>query len=48
MKNYDVIVIGSGSGMAIGGNVSYLAHGMHIHPALPEFILATFGNLREP
>ena len=34
--------------MAIGGNVSYLAHGMHIHPALPEFILATFGNLREP
>ena len=34
--------------MAIGGNVQHIAHGMHIHPALPELILATLGNLREP
>jgi hypothetical protein len=24
-----------------------LAQGMHIHPALPEVVLATFRNLRE-
>jgi dihydrolipoamide dehydrogenase len=34
--------------MAIGGGIQHIAHGMHIHPALPEFILATLGNLREP
>lgn len=34
--------------MAIGGTVQHIGHGMHIHPALPEFILATLGNLREP
>lgn len=34
--------------MAIGGSVQHVAHGMHIHPALPELILATLGNLREP
>ena len=33
--------------MAIGGTVQHVAHGMHIHPALPELILRTFGNLRE-
>jgi hypothetical protein len=25
-----------------------LAKGMHIHPALPELILVTLKNLREP
>jgi dihydrolipoamide dehydrogenase len=34
--------------MAIGGNISHLAHGMHIHPALSEVVLRTLGNLKEP
>jgi len=34
--------------MAIGGSISNLAHGMHIHPALSELVLRTFGNLKEP
>jgi len=34
--------------MSIGGNVSHLAHGMHIHPALSEVVLRTLGNLKEP
>jgi mycothione reductase len=31
-----------------GGNVDELAKGIHIHPALPELVLATLGNLQEP
>jgi mycothione reductase len=33
--------------MALGGDIQFLAHGMHIHPALPELILRTLGNLQE-
>jgi mycothione reductase len=33
--------------MAIGGTIAHIAHGMHIHPALPEVILRTLGNLQE-
>ena len=33
--------------IALGGDISLLAHGMHIHPALPELILRTLGNLSE-
>lgn len=33
--------------MALGGEISLIAHGMHIHPALPELILRTLGNLGE-
>jgi dihydrolipoamide dehydrogenase len=33
--------------MALGGDLSLLARGMHIHPALPELILRTLGNLHE-
>ncbi len=35
------------NGMALGGNIAFVAHGMHIHPALPELILKTLGNLKE-
>jgi mycothione reductase len=35
------------NGMALGGNIAFISHGMHIHPALPELILRTLGNLRE-
>ena len=34
--------------MALGGKIGYIGRGMHIHPALPEIILRTFGNLKEP
>jgi dihydrolipoamide dehydrogenase len=34
--------------MAQNGDISMLAKGMHVHPALPELILRTFGNLEEP
>ncbi len=34
--------------MALGGQVGYIGQGMHIHPALPEIILRTFGNLKDP
>jgi dihydrolipoamide dehydrogenase len=34
--------------MSLGGTVSHLAHGMHIHPALPEVVLRAFGNLQHP
>ncbi|MDG6218217.1 MAG: dihydrolipoyl dehydrogenase [Candidatus Thermoplasmatota archaeon] len=34
--------------MALGGKIEYIGRGMHIHPALPELILRTLGNLREP
>lgn len=34
--------------MASGGNLSPIARGMHIHPALPELIPATLNNLEEP
>ena len=34
--------------MALGGQIDYISRGMHIHPALPEIILRTFGNLKEP
>jgi hypothetical protein len=33
--------------MALGGDISRLTHGLHIHPALPELILRTLGNLSE-
>jgi mycothione reductase len=33
--------------MALDGDISLIAHGMHIHPALPELILRTLGNLSE-
>ena len=33
--------------MALGGQIGFIGQGMHIHPALPELILRTFGNLRE-
>ena len=33
--------------MALGGEIRLIAQGMHIHPALPELILRTFGNLNE-
>ena len=33
--------------MALGGNIAFIAQGMHIHPALPELILRTLGNLHE-
>lgn len=33
--------------MALGGNIAFISQGMHIHPALPELVLRTFGNLRE-
>lgn len=35
------------NGMALDGNIAFLSHGMHIHPALPELILRTLGNLKE-
>jgi mycothione reductase len=34
--------------MSLNGGVSHLAHGMHIHPALPEVITATLGRLQIP
>jgi len=33
--------------MALGGQIDYIGRGMHIHPALPEIILRTLGNLKE-
>ncbi|KYK23919.1 hypothetical protein AYK25_00690 [Thermoplasmatales archaeon SM1-50] len=33
--------------MALGGNIAFISHGMHIHPALPELILRSLGNLHE-
>jgi dihydrolipoamide dehydrogenase len=33
--------------MALGGQIGFIGRGMHIHPALPELILRTFGNLKE-
>jgi len=35
------------NGMALGGDIAFISHGMHIHPALPELILRTLGNLNE-
>jgi dihydrolipoamide dehydrogenase len=35
------------NGMALGGNIAFISDGMHIHPALPELILKTLGNLKE-
>ncbi len=32
--------------MFLGSQIGYIAHGMHIHPALPELILNTFGNIK--
>ncbi|KYK34649.1 MAG: hypothetical protein AYK22_05010 [Thermoplasmatales archaeon SG8-52-3] len=34
--------------MALGGQIGFIGQGMHIHPALSELILRTFGNLKEP
>jgi mycothione reductase len=34
--------------MALGGQIGFIGQGMHIHPALPELILKTFNNLKEP
>ena len=34
--------------MVLGGQIGFIGQGMHIHPALPELILRTFSNLREP
>jgi dihydrolipoamide dehydrogenase len=34
--------------MALGGKMEYIGLGMHTHPALPELILRTFGNLQKP
>ncbi len=33
--------------MALGGQLGFIGQGMHIHPALPELILRTLGNLKE-
>jgi dihydrolipoamide dehydrogenase len=33
--------------MALNGGVTHIAQGMHIHPALPELIMAAFGRLQE-
>ena len=33
--------------MSLGSEIGYIARGMHIHPALPELVLNTFGNIRE-
>jgi mycothione reductase len=33
--------------MAAGNHLGILAKGMHIHPALPEVVVAAFSNLRE-
>ncbi|MBU0497246.1 MAG: dihydrolipoyl dehydrogenase [Candidatus Thermoplasmatota archaeon] len=33
--------------MALNGGVTHIAQGMHIHPALPELIMATLGRLQE-
>lgn len=33
--------------MALGGDIGYIGQGLHIHPALPELILRTLGNLKE-
>lgn len=33
--------------MALRGNIAFISQGMHIHPALPELILRTLGNLHE-
>ena len=33
--------------MALGGSIEFIGRGMHIHPALSELILRTFGNLKE-
>jgi mycothione reductase len=33
--------------MAAKGNINHLQTGMHIHPAMPELILKTLGNLEE-
>ena len=35
------------NGMALGGNIAFISQGMHIHPALPELILRTLGNINE-
>jgi mycothione reductase len=35
------------NGMALDGNIAFISQGMHIHPALPELILRTLGNLKE-
>jgi len=32
--------------MALGGQLGFIGQGMHIHPALPELILRTLGNLK--
>ncbi len=47
MKNYDVIVIGTGCGMIIADEaISHgLNQGIHIHPALSELVPMTFVNL---
>jgi dihydrolipoamide dehydrogenase len=34
--------------MTLGGRIGYIGSGMHIHPALPELILHTLGNLHPP
>lgn len=33
--------------MASGGNMSAIDAGLHIHPAMPELILRTLGNIQE-
>jgi mycothione reductase len=33
--------------MALGGDIALIAHGLHIHPALPELVLRTLGSLQE-
>jgi dihydrolipoamide dehydrogenase len=35
------------NGMALNGNIAFISQGMHIHPALPELILRTLGNLND-
>jgi mycothione reductase len=34
--------------MAIDGTIEDVSNGMHIHPAMPELVLSTLYNLREP
>ena len=32
------------NGMALGGDIAFISHGMHIHPALPELISKDVGE----
>ncbi|MEF8880010.1 MAG: dihydrolipoyl dehydrogenase [Candidatus Thermoplasmatota archaeon] len=34
--------------VSLDGKIGFIANGMHIHPALPELVLQTLGNLQHP